>query len=100
MADPHVLVRRAVGRAVRAVRHRHARHRHLHRVDPARRRRALVHLPDRHRLAPSAGSPGYVLGGPRNGPPKPPPLRTTPPRPAAPPPAAPAPLPAPPRPPP
>src|SRR5439155_25606709 len=80
LADPHLLVRRALGRAVRAVRHRHARHRHLHRVDSARRRRPLVHLPHRHRLAPSAGSPGYVLGGPRNGPPHPPTFRAARPR--------------------
>src|SRR5262249_27738118 len=71
LADPHVLVRVVVGRALLALRHRHVRDRLLDRVAPARRRGPVVHLPHRPGLAPAGGSPANVRVGGRARPPPP-----------------------------
>src|SRR5262249_57417179 len=57
LADPHVLVGPALGRALPGVRGADARRRAPDRVAAADDRRVLVHLPDREGLAPAGRSP-------------------------------------------
>src|SRR5262249_24369718 len=57
LADPHVLVGPALGRALPGVRGADARRRALDRMAAADDRRVLVHLPDREGLAPDGRSP-------------------------------------------
>src|SRR5881628_2505295 len=57
LADPHVLVGPALGRALPGLRRADARRRLIDRLAPADDRRVLVHLSDREGLAPAGRSP-------------------------------------------